>query len=82
MHDIEVNDLQSHLPGMKRKVTDGLRTVLRRETIQRYHVSVALVDDARIRDLNRRFLGRDEPTDVLSFPCRSPTTTTSRARSS
>ncbi|MCS6952568.1 MAG: rRNA maturation RNase YbeY [Bryobacterales bacterium] len=27
-----------------------------------------LATDRELRDLNRRFLGRDEPTDVLSFP--------------
>jgi probable rRNA maturation factor len=32
------------------------------------HLSVELVDADRIRALNRRFRGRDEPTDVLSFP--------------
>jgi probable rRNA maturation factor len=31
-------------------------------------VAVALVSDAAIRRLNRRFLGLDRPTDVLSFP--------------
>jgi probable rRNA maturation factor len=31
-------------------------------------VSVVLVDDAKIRELNRRFLRRDRPTDVLAFP--------------
>ena len=31
-------------------------------------VSVALVSDARVRTLNRRFRGLDRPTDVLSFP--------------
>jgi probable rRNA maturation factor len=32
------------------------------------HVSVELVDERRIRDLNREHRGLDEPTDVLSFP--------------
>ena len=32
------------------------------------HLSVELVDEARIRELNREHRGRDEPTDVLSFP--------------
>jgi probable rRNA maturation factor len=32
------------------------------------HVSVELVDEARIRELNREHRGKDEPTDVLSFP--------------
>jgi len=31
-------------------------------------VTVALVSDARIRALNRQFRGKDEATDVLSFP--------------
>ncbi len=31
-------------------------------------LSVALVGDGEIRDLNGRYRSRDEPTDVLSFP--------------
>jgi probable rRNA maturation factor len=32
------------------------------------HLSVELVDEGRIRGLNRDHRGLDEPTDVLSFP--------------
>jgi probable rRNA maturation factor len=32
------------------------------------HLAVELVDEDRIRELNRDHRGRDEPTDVLSFP--------------
>jgi probable rRNA maturation factor len=32
------------------------------------HLSVELVGEARIAELNRDHRGRDEPTDVLSFP--------------
>jgi probable rRNA maturation factor len=32
------------------------------------HLSVALVEEARIRELNREHRGLDRPTDVLSFP--------------
>jgi probable rRNA maturation factor len=32
------------------------------------HLSVELVDEPRIRELNREHRGKDEPTDVLSFP--------------
>ncbi len=32
------------------------------------HLSVELVDEARIRELNRVHRGIDRPTDVLSFP--------------
>ena len=32
------------------------------------HLAIELVDEERIRELNRDHRGRDEPTDVLSFP--------------
>ena len=32
------------------------------------HLSVELVGEGRIQELNREHRGRDEPTDVLSFP--------------
>ena len=35
-------------------------------------LTVALVGDAKMRALNRRFRGIDRPTDVLSFPADRP----------
>ena len=32
------------------------------------HLAVELVDEERIRELNREHRGSDEPTDVLAFP--------------
>ena len=32
------------------------------------HVAIEFVGEGRIRELNRRHRGLDEPTDVLSFP--------------
>jgi probable rRNA maturation factor len=36
------------------------------------HVTVLLTTDAALRDLNRRFRGKDLATDVLSFPSTNP----------
>jgi probable rRNA maturation factor len=36
--------------------------------VEEGHLSVELVDEQRIRELNRDHRGKDEPTDVLSFP--------------
>src|SRR5262249_6363558 len=30
---------------------------------------VCIASDAALRKANRRFLGKNDPTDVLSFPC-------------
>lgn len=73
MREIEINDLQSHLSGLTKCVDEALRRVLRLEAVEGYGLSVALVDNERIRDLNRQFAGHDRPTDVLSFPLSADT---------
>lgn len=40
--------------------------------IDQAELSVLLADDARITELNREWRGRDEPTNVLSFPAAEP----------
>lgn len=32
------------------------------------HISITISNDKEIRELNKTYLGRDYPTDVLSFP--------------
>ena len=50
--------------------TAGIARWLRRVAPVRAvgHVTVAIVSDARVRALNRRFRKKDSATDVLSFP--------------
>lgn len=43
------------------------RRVLAAESAGPVELGIAISDDATVRDLNRRYLGLDEPTDVLSF---------------
>lgn len=56
-------------------VAESLQAVLD-ETGERLRegaeVSFLFGDDARIRDLNRQFRGKDQPTNVLSFPGPEP----------
>jgi probable rRNA maturation factor len=49
------------------RLNRAVEVVLMEEGVEAAAIIVAVVDDARIRDLNRRYLDHDEPTDVLSF---------------
>jgi probable rRNA maturation factor len=40
-------------------------------------VNIAMVSDAKVRELNRRYRGVDQATDVLSFPAESVSTSSS-----
>lgn len=55
----------SDVPGELRPAVEAS---LRAAGVSSGHLSVAFVDDTRIRELNREHRGLDEPTDVLSFP--------------
>ena len=44
------------------------QAVLRHQGAVADDLSVVLAGDTRLRTLNRKYLGRDAPTDVLSFP--------------
>jgi probable rRNA maturation factor len=69
---VEVSDTQSHLKVDHEAVARLVRGALRAEGVARASVSVALVDDAAIHEINRRHLGHDWPTDVISFPLSDP----------
>ena len=49
-----------------------VRAVLREEGVSEAEISLAFVDNPAIHQLNKRYLGHDEPTDVLSFPMSDP----------
>lgn len=54
------------------QVRQVVRTVLEGESVADAEISLAFVDNPTIHQLNRRYLGHDEPTDVLSFPLSEP----------
>jgi probable rRNA maturation factor len=55
-------------PTWKRRVSPFCRKVLVAAGHADWEISLLLCDDARIKDLNSRYRGRNRPTDVLSFP--------------
>jgi len=72
MHEIAVSDCQQILEIDTQWVRRIVVDVLRHEGVEQAEVSVALVDDPTIHELNRRHLDHDYPTDVLSFPLTDP----------
>jgi probable rRNA maturation factor len=68
--EIEVIGVDSgNLGGLTATEVEQLCTLaLASAGIHDGHVAVDFVDEARIRELNCEHRGRDEPTDVLSFP--------------
>ncbi len=49
------------------RLEDAVRGVLQAAGIESGEISIAVVTDARMQALNRRYLQHDYPTDVLSF---------------
>lgn len=67
MFQIAIHNEQSHVAVDEALLADVAERTLRLEGIADAEIGIALVDDAAIRELNRRFLQHDAATDVLSF---------------
>jgi probable rRNA maturation factor len=63
-----VANLQNAVRVSRRDLEGVARRVLRRLGLAGAGVSVAVVDDRRMRSLNRRWRGVARTTDVLAFP--------------
>jgi probable rRNA maturation factor len=49
------------------RIVQAVRDILRDHGVRQAQISLAVVDDATIHDVNRRYLNHDYATDVLSF---------------
>ena len=67
MISVDVTNNQTLVPVDEEQLRKAVRTILSEKTVTEAQISVAVVDDATITELHQRFLGKDEPTDVLSF---------------
>lgn len=64
---IEINDRDNRATTIAPRIRQGIEFILSDAGIQQAEVSVAVVNDATIWQLNRQYLQHDYPTDVLSF---------------
>lgn len=60
--------LQKRIAGLTRSTLERFVLQARRAAGLRDAVHVLITGSRELRSLNRRFLGKDRPTDVLSFP--------------
>lgn len=67
MLSIELSDEQTTLEIDAARITRLAEQILRDAGIRGGSLSIAVVDDPTIHELNRQFLQHDYPTDALSF---------------
>jgi probable rRNA maturation factor len=60
--------LQKRVVGLTELALDRFVARARRAAKLRAAVNVLVTSNAELKELNRRFRGKDQPTDVLSFP--------------
>ena len=58
--------------GLARRSLKAFAVRLEEQVTAGRRFTCLLADDAELQRLNRQFLERDYPTDVLSFPCPGP----------
>lgn len=66
LHISFTND-QSRIEVDAVQLRDAVRGVLTAEKVRAAEISIAVVDDAKMHELNLRYLNHDYATDVLSF---------------
>lgn len=65
-HDVIVN-VGAFADADAYELERAVRHTLRAQGVREAEISVTLLDDAGIRDLNRKYLSHDRPTDVIAF---------------
>jgi probable rRNA maturation factor len=63
---------ESHFPVDRKKICDAIVAALTPQMKRATEVSVSVVGDRRMRNLNKQYRNIDATTDVLSFPLNDP----------
>lgn len=67
MLKVAINNQQTAQKVDRQQLKEAVKRVLAGEGHESALISIAVVDDATIHQLNRQYLQHDYPTDVLSF---------------
>jgi probable rRNA maturation factor len=63
---------ESHFPVNRKKVIEAVTEALTPQMKRHTEISVSIVGDRRMRQLNKQYRNIDVTTDVLSFPLNDP----------
>jgi len=67
--NIAVRNFQSKIPVDPKRIKRAILEVLSKKGAKKSgEITVCFVSDRKIRELNKKFLHKDSPTDVLVFP--------------
>ncbi|MES2204414.1 MAG: rRNA maturation RNase YbeY [Pseudomonadota bacterium] len=79
IHSDYVIDIQNNYPSNSTLEVPGVsqleawsQAVFKHEKLAEAELTLRLVDEAEIQALNKRYRGKDKPTNVLSFPADIP----------
>ena len=64
---ISIKNQQKKYPVDLRRLRRSLRKLMKQANCLENEISVLLLDDVQIREINRTYLQRDRPTNVISF---------------
>ena len=67
---IWIRNRQKHIPLNLRKIRRVAKRILTELGLLEAELSLLFVNDLQIQTLNRRYLHRDKPTNILAFPMR------------
>ena len=67
---IWIRNRQKHIPLDLKRIKKVAERILADLALPDAELSILLVNDIQIRELNRRYLHRNKPTNVLAFPMR------------
>lgn len=68
--DIQIDNQQTKQPIKEKAIQKKVRAILNALDCPDGELSIVLVDDVRIADLNQTYLQHAGPTNVISFPMR------------
>ena len=71
-YQIEIARVSGRAAISDARLAEAVCAALQRRQVARAQISVALVDDATIAELNQTHLQHEGPTDVLAFDLRGP----------